>query len=158
MPKRAKRSAGLLMYRQKTGELEVFLVHPGGPLWANKDEGVWSLPKGQYDAPEEPLAAAQREFAEETGFASQAPFLALGEVQQKSGKVVCAWAFEGDCNPAELVSNTCELQWPPRSGKTLVIPEIDRGAWFSVPAAHVFLREEQRTFLLRLMSRLAEAT
>src|SRR3984893_571383 len=112
-----KRSAGLLMYRKRRGGIEVFLVHPGGPLWAEKDQGAWTLPKGEYEPDEDPLVAARREFQEETGFIVSDDFIELGSVRQKSGKIVIAWAFEGDCDPVELVSNTCEIEWPPRSGK-----------------------------------------
>lgn len=131
------------MYRKSLGSIEFFLVHPGGPYWSKKDEGSWTIPKGEYEADEEPLAAAIREFQEETGFDVSGPFLELGSVQQKSGKIVTAWAFEGDCEPAELVSNTCEIEWPPRSGKKIVIPEIDRGDWFSLARAKKFIRTEQ---------------
>jgi predicted NUDIX family NTP pyrophosphohydrolase len=144
-----KRSAGLLMYRRKTTELEVFLVHPGGPLWAAKDKGAWTIPKGEYDAKENPLTAARREFEEETGFSSTGTFVELGSIRQKSGKIVIAWAFSGDCDPAQLVSNTCEIDWPPRSGRRLTIPEIDRGRWFSIREAYEYIREEQRELLDR---------
>jgi len=150
MTKIPKQSAGLLMFRRRSTELEVFLVHPGGPYWSKKDEGAWTLPKGEYEAGEEPLAAAQREFREETGFDAHEPLIALGSVRQKSGKVVLAWAFEGDCNPAQLVSNTCKIEWPPRSGKRIDIPEVDRGAWFSRTQAAKSIRQEQYSLLLRL--------
>ena len=150
MTETSKQSAGLLMLRRRTTELEVFLVHPGGPFWSKKDEGAWTLPKGEYEVDEEPLAAARREFQEETGFCAHGPFIELGSVRQKSGKVVFAWAFEGDCDPAQLVSNTCEIEWPPRSGKRIEIPEVDRGAWFSPAQAAISLREEQRLLLPRL--------
>jgi predicted NUDIX family NTP pyrophosphohydrolase len=150
MTKRTKQSAGLLMFRKSGKTHEVFLVHPGGPYWAKKDRGAWTLPKGEYDDGEEPLAAAQREFHEETGFVAQEPFLEIGSVRQKSGKVVTAWAFAGDCDPHALISNTCEIEWPPRSKKRVVIPEVDRGAWFSLTSARDSIREEQRTLLLRL--------
>jgi predicted NUDIX family NTP pyrophosphohydrolase len=146
MSKTAKRSAGLLMYRRLQG-LEVLLVHPGGPHWSKKNEGSWTIPKGEYDANEEPLSAAVREFREETGFPVAEPFFELGSVRQKSGKVVLAWAFEGDCEPADLVSNTCEIEWPSRSGKLVVIPEVDRAEWFSVHRAKEFIREEQAVLL-----------
>ena len=141
------------MFRQAGISHEVFLVHPGGPYWVKKNEGAWTLPKGEYDD-EEPLSAAQREFHEETGFHASGPFLELDSVRQKSGKVVLAWAFEGDCDPASLVSNTCEVEWPPRSRKHIVIPEVDRGAWFSPSQAAVFIREEQKPLLLRLEKQL----
>src|SRR5271156_5970864 len=108
-----KRSAGLLMFRRLSNGLEVFLVHPGGPLWAKKDKGAWTIPKGEYDADESPLAAAQREFEEETGFHATGEFVDLGSIKQKSGKIVTAWAFEGDCDPDKLISNKCEIEWPP---------------------------------------------
>jgi predicted NUDIX family NTP pyrophosphohydrolase len=154
MAKRTKKSAGLLMFRE-TGHLyEVFLVHPGGPYWSRKDEGAWTVPKGEYEDGEEPLRAAQREFTEETGFVAHGPFLELGSVRQKSGKTVLAWAFAGDCDPAQLVSNTCEIEWPPRSNQSIVVPEVDRGAWFTLVVAPAFIREEQRPFLERLEERL----
>jgi len=144
------------MFRGTEEALEVFLVHPGGPYWARKSEGSWTLPKGEYKDPEEPLVAARREFQEETGFIASGPFLELGEIHQKSGKVVLAWGFEGDCDPAELVSNTCEVEWPPRSRKRIVIPEADRGAWYSPGEAVLFIREEQRPLLPRLEQQLRE--
>ena len=143
----AKRSAGLLMYRKKDRELEVFLVHPGGPFWAAKDAGAWTVPKGEYVDGEEPLEAAKREFAEETGFAASGEFLDLGTVRQTSGKIVNAWAFEGDCEPEKLVSNFCEIEWPPRSGKKMEIPEVDRGAWFTLKDARGAILKSQQEFL-----------
>jgi predicted NUDIX family NTP pyrophosphohydrolase len=148
----AKRSAGLLMYRTKSGALEVFLAHPGGPFWAGKDQGAWTLPKGEYGPDEEPLVAAQREFNEETGFDSVGPFMDLGSVQLKSGKIVKAWAFEGDGDPDQLRSNTCEIEWPPRSGMLVEIPEIDRGLWFTMMEARVKIRPELCELLARLDS------
>ena len=144
------------MFRDADDGLEVFLVHPGGPYWVKKDKGAWTLPKGEFDDGEEPLAAAQREFQEETGFVPCAPFLDLGSVQQKSGKVVLAWAFRGDCDPMQLVSNTCEVEWPPRSAKRIVIPEIDKGAWFTLSQAADFIREEQKSLLMRLEQQLRD--
>ena len=140
------RSAGLVMFR-RLKELEVFLVHPGGPIWAKKNEGAWTIPKGEYEKDENPLAAARREFEEETGFKAAGSFLDLGTIRQKSGKRVAAWAFEGDCDPANLKSNTCEIEWPPRSGRRLEIPEIDRGRWFSLEEAKQYIREEQSPLL-----------
>ena len=142
-----KQSAGLLMYRRSKDELEVFLVHPGGPLWAKKDKGAWTLPKGEYEQDENPLAAARREFEEETGFQPTGEFFDLGSIKQKSGKLVTAWAFEGDCDPARLTSNTCEIEWPPRSGRRLEIPEVDRGRWFRIGEAREYIRQEQQLFL-----------
>jgi predicted NUDIX family NTP pyrophosphohydrolase len=127
-----KRSAGLLLYRRAPRGLEVFLVHPGGPFWARKDLGAWSIPKGEFDANEAPLDAARREFTEETGFTVAGKFVELGTVRQPSGKLVSAWAIEGDCDPDALVSNHCEVEWPPRSGRLISIPEVDRGAWFAL--------------------------
>ncbi len=138
------------MYRRTSGEIEVFLVYPGGPIWAKKDKGAWTVPKGEYEPDENPLAAAQREFEEETSFHATGEFVDLGLIQQKSGKIVNAWAFEGDCDPAELTSNTCEIEWPPRSGRRLEITEVDRGRWFSISEAHEYLREEQRELLRQL--------
>jgi predicted NUDIX family NTP pyrophosphohydrolase len=142
-----KRSAGLMMFRDTSGGLEVFLVHPGGPVWAKKDKGAWTIPKGEYKKGEEPLEAARREFQEETGFDSRGKFLELGSIRQKSGKIVTAWAFRGDCDPAKLTSTTCKLEWPPRSGKRIEIPEIDRGQWFSLDGAREYIREEQEPLL-----------
>jgi len=144
------------MFRTNADSFEVFLVHPGGPFWAKKDAGAWTVPKGEIENDEEPLVAAQREFTEETGFIARGPFLELGSVTQKSGKVVLAWAFEGDCDPAELRSNTCEIEWPPRSKRLVTIPEVDRGAWFTPSAAGTYLRAEQHAFLSRLEEKLRE--
>jgi predicted NUDIX family NTP pyrophosphohydrolase len=143
------------MFRRSKAELEVFLVHPGGPLWARKDEGAWTIPKGEYGADEDALAAAQREFEEETGFHAAGKFLELGSIKQKSGKIVTAWAFEGDCNPDELVSNTCEIEWPPRSGKLIEIVEVDRGRWLTLGQARRYIRAEQEGLLDRLVSELS---
>jgi predicted NUDIX family NTP pyrophosphohydrolase len=142
------------MYRWTKGELEVFLVHPGGPLWARKDRGAWTLPKGEYEADEDPLVAAQREFHEETGFLPSGTFVELGSVRQKSGKIVTAWAFEGDCDPAKLVSNTCTIEWPPRSGKRIEVPEVDRGQWYGLAEARTYIREEQCKLLDALVDQL----
>ena len=150
-----KRSAGLLLYRRSAkGALEVFLVHPGGPFWARKDLGAWTIPKGEPDQGEEALAAAKREFAEETGFAVGESFLELGSVKQAGGKIVSAWAFAGDCDPELLVSNTCEIEWPPRSGRSITIPEVDRGAWFSLAEAERRILASQTPFLERLAAAL----
>ncbi len=151
-----KRSAGLLMYRRRNGQVEVFLVHPGGPFWAKKDMGAWSICKGEYAESELPLEAAKREFQEETGFTAQGSFLELGVVQQASGKLVTAWAFEGDCDPSKLVSNHCQVEWPPRSGRMIEIPEVDRGGWFSIEAARERILKAQEPFLDRLILNLAE--
>jgi predicted NUDIX family NTP pyrophosphohydrolase len=144
-------SAGLLMYRRTPdGVLQVLLAHPGGPFWRNKDDGAWTLPKGEYEAPEEALAAARREFAEETGFDAPGPYLPLGEVKQKSGKRVAAWAFRGDCDPAALRCNSFEVEWPPKSGKRQSFPEIDRAAWFALDEARAKILPAQRELLDRL--------
>jgi predicted NUDIX family NTP pyrophosphohydrolase len=145
-----KSSAGLLMYRESQGRLEVFLIHPGGPFWAKKDLGAWSIPKGEYEDNELPLDAARREFVEETGFQTQAPYHPLGTIKQAGGKLVAAWAFAGDCDPADLVSNTCEIEWPPRSGRRIEIPEVDSGRWFTIAEARKYIRDTQEPFLNRL--------
>lgn len=139
------------MYRRRAGQLEVFLVHPGGPFWAKKDLGSWSLPKGEYDESEQPLEAAKREFEEETGVAARGNFLELGEVKQAGGKLVSAWAFEGDCEPGKLTSNLCRLEWPPRSGRIIEFPEVDRGEWFAVDDAKQRILKGQQLFLDRLL-------
>jgi len=138
------------MFRMTADGFEVFLVHPGGPFWAGKDADAWTVPKGEFGSDEEPLTAAQREFIEETGFIPQGPFLELGSVAQKSGKVVLAWAFAGNCNPQDLRSNTCEIEWPPRSKRFMTIPEVNRGEWFTPSAARTYLRAAQHLFLSRL--------
>lgn len=145
-----KRSAGLIMYRIRERRLEVFLVHPGGPFWVNKDKGAWAIPKGQVDNGEEPLDAARREFQEETGFIAKGKFLRLGTIRQLSGKLVDAWAFEGDCNPEELRSITCQVEWPPRSNRMIEVPEVDRGQWFSIDGAEESILQSQRPFLTTL--------
>jgi predicted NUDIX family NTP pyrophosphohydrolase len=146
-----KKSAGLLMYRHSSdGRVQVLLAHPGGPFWHGKDEGAWTIPKGEYQAPEEPLAAAQREFTEETGFAATPPFLPLGEIVQKSGKRVTAWAVSGDGDPAQLRSNTFEMEWPPRSGRRQDFPEVDRIEWYGLEEARRKIIAAQRLLLDRL--------
>jgi predicted NUDIX family NTP pyrophosphohydrolase len=130
-----KSSAGLLLYRIREAAIEVLLVHPGGPYWKNKDEGAWSIPKGEFLPEEDPLAAARREFFEETGVAIEGELRALKPLRQPGGKIVHAWAVEADLDPATIVSNTFEIEWPPRSGRLQSFPEIDRGAWFSLPEA-----------------------
>jgi len=147
----AARSAGLLMYRRRHGLLEVLLVHPGGPFWARRDEGAWTFPKGEYDPEaEDALDAAKREFTEETGFAPGSSHTPLGEVRQRSGKLVCAWAFEGDGDPASLASNHFELEWPPRSGRMQRYPEADRAAWFDAAEARVRILPGLVAFIDRL--------
>ena len=149
----AKRSAGLLLYRRRNSGLEVFLVHPGGPFWAKKDLGAWSIPKGEYLEGEAPLEVAKREFQEETGFAPRGVFSELGELKQAGGKIVSVWAWEGDCDPGKLTSNTFMTEWPPRSGRYIEVPEVDRGAWCSIADARLRLLAGQRTFLDRLLEK-----
>jgi len=149
------RSAGLLMFRRRGDAVEVLLAHPGGPFWSRRDAAAWTLPKGEIGPGEEALAAARREFAEETGFASAPPFVPLGELKQKSGKRISAWAFEGDADPAQLVSNEFEMEWPPRSGRTRRFPEVDRVAWFGLEAARGKLIAGQAPFIDALEAWLA---
>ena len=157
MPKRSNLSAGLLLFR-RTGEggVEVFLAHPGGPFWRKKDEGAWTIPKGIVDDGEEPLAAAKREFQEETGIAPRGPFIELGSIRQKAGKTVHAWAWEGDADPAATVSNVMRTEWPRGSGRWLTFPEVDRCAWFSPAAAREKINPAQAPFIDRLEALLAE--
>jgi predicted NUDIX family NTP pyrophosphohydrolase len=136
-------SAGLLMFRRAAGGMEVFLVHPGGPFWKNRDAGAWTIPKGLVSGGEEPLEAACREFQEETGLAPKPPYLPLGLVQQKAGKLIHAWAFEGDADPAKIVSNTTRVEVPRGSGRWLTIPEIDRAGWFTPHLARVKINPAQ---------------
>ena len=128
-------SAGLMMFRRRGDAVEVLLVHPGGPFWAKKDHGAWTIPKGELDEGEDLLATARREFEEETGLRPQGPFLPLGSVKQKGGKVVHGWAFEGDCDPAVVRSNTYRVMWPPGSGQWRTFPEVDRAEWFPLDEA-----------------------
>jgi len=143
----AKNSAGLLMYRHRKGILQVFLVHPGGPYWAKKDLGSWSIPKGEFTPDEEPLEAARREFEEETGFPAAGHFRPLTPIGQPSGKIVHAWAFEGDCDPSAIKSNTFSMEWPPRSGKYQEFPEVDRAEWFTIETAKDKILKGQVGFL-----------
>lgn len=145
-----KISAGLLLYRRR-GELEVFLVHPGGPFWAKKDAGAWSIPKGEIGAGEAPLQAAQREFLEETGFPIGGEFRALEPLKQAGGKSVHAWAIEADCDPSRLRSNLFSLEWPPKSGQTREFPEVDRAAWFTIPEARKKILAGQIGFIDQLV-------
>ena len=139
------------MYRRRVLGIEVFLVHPGGPFWVKKDLGAWSIPKGEYGEKEEPLEVAKREFEEETGFVPEGDFRELGDLKQPGGKVVTAWAFEGDCDPTKLKSNTFMMEWPPRSGRQMKVPEVDRGCWYGVEEARSRLLAGQRIFLDRLL-------
>ena len=146
-----KKSAGLLMYRRAgDGAVQVLLAHPGGPFWRNKDAGAWTIPKGEYEPPEQPLDAAQREFHEETGFVAKPPFVPLGEVVQKSGKRITAWAFEGECDPGQLRCNTFEVEWPAHSGRRQSYPEVDRVEWFSLDQARSKIIPAQGPFIDRL--------
>ena len=147
----AKRSAGLLLHRTRDGVREVLLVHPGGPFWARKDAGAWSIPKGEYQDGEDPLACARREFEEELGSAPPAGDVTeLGTIKQSGGKQVTAFAVEGDLDPEAIESNTFELEWPPRSGRTQEFPEVDRAAWFGLDAAREKLNPAQAALLDRL--------
>jgi predicted NUDIX family NTP pyrophosphohydrolase len=145
-----KKSAGLLMYRRRRGVLEVFLVHPGGPFWQKKDAGSWSIPKGEYLPGEDPLEAAKREFQEETGVKASGKFIPLTPRKQPSGKIINAWAFEGDCDASAIKSNTFLMEWPPRSGRQQEFPEVDRGGWFSVPVAKEKIIRGQSGFVEEL--------
>jgi len=155
----AQRSAGLLLYRRRQRGIEVLLVHPGGPFWARKDEGAWSIPKGEHGPGEDPLAAARREFAEETGATAPAgEFVALGAFRQSSGKIVEAWAVEGDFDPAALKSNAFTLEWPPRSGRMREVPEVDRAGWFAPEEAARKVLKGQRPILEALLQRLGQGS
>jgi predicted NUDIX family NTP pyrophosphohydrolase len=154
MPKSSKVSAGLLLYRRENGEFEFLLVHLGGPFWAKKDDGAWFLPKGEVNPGEDEKAAALREFREETGLDVHpaVELVSLGTVKHKSGKLVHAWAVEGDCDPSALRSNTFEIEWPPRSGKKQTFPEIDRAAFFTQSAALHKMHPTEFEFLSRLVA------
>jgi predicted NUDIX family NTP pyrophosphohydrolase len=146
-----KESAGLLLYRRTNGRLEVLLAHPGGPYWSGRHEGAWSLPKGGIHPGEDPLDSARREFVEETGFTPQPPFIPLGQITQRGGKVVHAWAFEGDCDPARVTSATTFVEWPPRSGRQVEVPEVDRVAFFDLAEARRAINVAQIELLDRLI-------
>jgi len=150
-----KSSAGLLLYRRHD-ELEVFLVHPGGPFWAKKDAGAWTIPKGEIADGEEALEAAQREFLEETGFDIDGEFRRLDPIKQAGGKIVQAWAIEADCDPAQLHSNRFAMEWPPKSGKTREFPEVDRAGWFTVSEARTKILAGQVRLLDQLVSLLRD--
>lgn len=150
MPK--KTSAGILLHRRRGGALEVFLVHPGGPFWAKKDHGAWSLPKGEFLEGEDPLDAAKREFAEETGFPVEGAFRPLQPLRQPGGKTIHAWAVEGDCDAAQVRSNVFELEWPPKSGQRRTFPEVDRAAWFPIAEARERIIAGQAPFLDQLVA------
>jgi predicted NUDIX family NTP pyrophosphohydrolase len=146
----SKKSAGILLYRKTSRGLEVLLVHPGGPVWAKKDAAAWSIPKGEYKDDEDPLTAAKREFTEETSIALEGTFTPLDPVKQASGKVVHAWAVEGDCDATKIVSNTFTMEWPPKSGRQTEFPEVDRAEWFSLAEAREKLNKGQVALLDQL--------
>lgn len=152
-----KKSSGVLLYRENSGQLEVLLVHPGGPFWMNKDEGAWSIPKGEFDDDENPLDAARREFAEETGSTAPAEGIPLGPLRQSGGKLVYAFAMRGDFDPSNLKSNTFSMEWPPKSGKQQIFPEIDRAGWFPLDIASRKILKGQAGFLTELKTRLVDA-
>jgi predicted NUDIX family NTP pyrophosphohydrolase len=152
-----KISAGLLLYRVRNGTLEFLLVHPGGPFWKNKDDGAWTIPKGEIGDGEEPLAAAIREFEEELGFKPNEPFIELTPIKQKGGKVVHAWAFEGDCNPTQIKSNTFSIEWPPKSGNQTEFPEVDHAEFFNLEAAKKKINQAQIPLLEELQRRIGSS-
>jgi len=151
-----RKSAGILLYRWQKTNLEVLLVHPGGPFWAGKDIGAWSIPKGEYIESEDPLQAAIRELEEETGFKATGPFIQLGTIKQKAGKQVMAWATPGDLNTDIIQSNTFKIQWPPKSGKWIAIPEVDKAAWFGPTIAKEKINPAQVSFIDELIANLRE--
>lgn len=151
-----KQSAGLLLFRRREGSLEVLLVHPGGPLWARKDEGAWSIPKGEIGDTEDALAAARREVTEETGAGPSGPFIALSLVRQTGGKIVHVWAVESDFDPASLTSNLFEMEWPPKSGTRRSFPEVDRAAWFDLDTAARKILASQAIVLQHLAERITQ--
>jgi len=146
----SKQSAGILLYRKKNKILEVFLVHPGGPFWIKKDDGAWSIPKGEFEDDEEPLNAAKREFEEETGIKISGEFIELNPVKQKSGKKVYAWAVEGNIDPGKIISNNFEIEWPPKSGKMKSFPEIDKAMWFNLSEASTKINSGQLPLIKEL--------
>ena len=149
-----QRSAGILLYRRRRGGVEVLLVHPGGPFWAKKDDGAWSIPKGLTQAGEDPLAAARREFAEETGAQAEGETIPLGAFRQSAAKTVEVWAIAGEFDPAALASNTFTMEWPPRSGRMREVPEVDRAAWFAPEEAARKILKGQRPILDALLTQL----
>jgi predicted NUDIX family NTP pyrophosphohydrolase len=149
-------SAGLLLYRRRPTGLELLLAHPGGPFWRDREAGAWTIPKGMVNEGEDLLAAAQREFSEETGIVPTGPFLPLGSIRQRGGKVVHAWAWEGDADPAAMVSNTTSSEWPPGSGRRITYPEVDRCGWFAPEAARQRINAAQAELIDRLQAVLGE--
>jgi predicted NUDIX family NTP pyrophosphohydrolase len=150
--KRPNVSAGLLLFRRSASGTEVFLAHPGGPFWQARDLGAWTIPKGVLDEGEDPLAAARREFAEETGITPREPFISIGSIRQKAGKVVHAWAWEGDADPAATTSNTMRVEWPRGSGTWIAFPEVDRCAWFDLTTAREKINPAQAELIDRLVA------
>ncbi|WP_343532541.1 NUDIX domain-containing protein [Pedobacter sp.] len=148
-----KTSAGILLYRIQQ-QLEVFLVHPGGPFWKNKDIGAWSIPKGEYTAEADPLATAKREFKEETGQNIEGDFIPLNPIKQKGGKLVSAWAVQGNIDADNIVSNHITIPWPPRTGKLIEIPEVDQGKWFDTATALTKINPAQASFIQQLIDRI----
>lgn len=158
----AKRSAGVLLWKRERGEIRVLLVHPGGPFWARKDDGAWSIPKGEFNDGEDALAVARRELVEELGPTAKAlaaapddAFVSLGEIKQKGGKLVTAFALEADFDVTQLASNNFELEWPPRSGRKRAFPEVDRAGWFTLDEARVKILASQLMFVTRVAERIA---
>lgn len=147
-------SAGILLYRKKNNFIEVFLVHPGGPFWKNKDKGAWSIPKGEFTEDEDPLTVAKREFNEETGQAVDGDFVELTPIKQKGGKMVYAWAVEGDADAEQIVSNTFKQEWPYKSGKWITVPEVDKAGWFGVEEAKEKMNPAQLELIEDLVTRL----
>lgn len=150
----SKKSAGILLFHEKDERLEVLLVHPGGPFWMKKDDGAWSIPKGEFTDGEEPLAAAQREFQEEIGALSAGDFIELEPLKQAGGKLVFAWAIRGEFDPSGLKSNMFSMEWPPKSGKQREFPEVDRAGWFGIDAARTKILKGQEPFLNQLLRKI----
>ncbi|HMJ46960.1 MAG TPA: NUDIX domain-containing protein [Ferruginibacter sp.] len=149
-----KKSAGILFYRLDNKRLEVFLVHPGGPFWKNKDNGTWSIPKGEFAENELPLDAAIREVKEETGISCSGTFIELNHIKQKGGKIIYAWALEKEIDPVEITSNTFEIEWPPRTGQFKSFPEVDKGDWFKIKEAKEKINSAQTGFIDELAQKL----
>lgn len=147
-----KTSAGILLYRFQQQQLQVFLVHPGGPFWKNKDLGAWSIPKGEHSPNEDPLATAKREFKEETGQTIEGEFKPLGQIKQKGGKLITAWAVQGNIDASKITSNLISIPWPPRTNKFIEIPEVDRGEWFDAATALKKINPAQAAFIHQLVT------